>query len=549
MVSVVVLFAGAWDVGVEVSSNLMTAMRERIVLAVVGVLLASGCAAAQMHKVEQPQQVVRAVGVYEWTGDLGKPTASRLVPIALYINGAFQDAGVYMAQPVPFALDTGNIYELKQAGADKGTVTLEYARHLQTANGDYEDGWMGYGSFKAPAPPKPLLAKGLPPARTAGIMSSVKDVADPNQPVLIRRAGSESTDSAPAASAQTSAAPAANTTAAASIPAGENNPADDPDRPILKRPANESAGSGGSGSTSSGSSTTTATKGSASNGSTTASATPASPPETSTAGSSPETDSDRPTLKRRTPEEARQAKMEAQTDAPGMVASLNDDPNRPVLRPGRPAGSATGQDLAKLVGMPKDMHQIVAVSDAVDREPHVFTRKWEDAGERAAILAKIETMAHAKLTAYAAANTPAAGKDSAKKPAASRTRRRAVKSAAPPPEALLDEELNGYELSYGADPTYVYTAHTAGTGAALRFVTVVAQTDEMGELKPVMTSVTDAAHLDRTPEMKFVDVVDADASNRASLLFELKEQDTRQFALYRVIAGQSQQVFLSGTTQ
>jgi len=109
--------------------------------------------------------------------------------------------------------------------------------------------------------------------------------------------------------------------------------------------------------------------------------------------------------------------------------------------------------------------------------------------------------------------------------------------------------LKGYTLSYGGDPTYVYMAHTAGTGAALRYVTVVAQTDEMGELKPVMVSATDAAHLDRTPEMKFIDVVDADASNRASLLFELREQSTRQFALYRVIAGQSQQIFLSGTTQ
>ena len=113
----------------------------------------------------------------------------------------------------------------------------------------------------------------------------------------------------------------------------------------------------------------------------------------------------------------------------------------------------------------------------------------------------------------------------------------------------MDEQLDGFTLSYGADPTYVYTAHTDGAGAALHFVTVVAQTDEMGELKPVITSVTDAAHLDRTPEMKFVDVVDADATNRASLLFELKERSARQFALYRVIAGQSQQIFLSGTTQ
>ena len=73
----------------------------------------------QMHKVAKPQQVVRAVGVYEWTGDMAKPTASRLIPVSLYINGTFEDAGVYLARPVPFALETGNVYELRE-GRDEG---------------------------------------------------------------------------------------------------------------------------------------------------------------------------------------------------------------------------------------------------------------------------------------------------------------------------------------------------------------------------------------------------------------------------------------------
>ncbi len=47
---------------------------------------------------------------------------------------------------------------------------------------------------------------------------------------------------------------------------------------------------------------------------------------------------------------------------------------------------------------------------------------------------------------------------------------------------------------------------------------------------PPSRASTDAAHLDRTPRMQFVDVVDAEASNRASLLFELRGQNARQFA-------------------
>ena len=70
----------------------------------------------------------------------------------------------------------------------------------------------------------------------------------------------------------------------------------------------------------------------------------------------------------------------------------------------------------------------------------------------------------------------------------------------------------------------MYTAHTVGTGADLRYVTVVAQADALGELKPAMQSVTDAAHLDRSPWMRLVDVVDVEASNRASILFELRGQ-------------------------
>jgi hypothetical protein len=43
--------------------------------------------------------------------------------------------------------------------------------------------------------------------------------------------------------------------------------------------------------------------------------------------------------------------------------------------------------------------------------------------------------------------------------------------------------------------------------------------------------------------------VDAEASNRASLLFELRAQNSRQFALYRVIGAHAEQTFLTGSTQ
>jgi hypothetical protein len=276
---------------------------------------------------------------------------------------------------------------------------------------------------------------------------------------------------------------------------------------------------------------------------------------TTNGDSDPANDPDRPTLKRRSPEEAK--KQRATQDDIGSVSavgSLNEDPNRPNLHRGKPTSAMTEEDLPKLSGLPQDLHQMVAVSDAKNRPPHEFARPWEDAAEKAAVLGKMQAMARAQLAAYgggkaAPATKAAASSTAAKKTVVPASRAHRTTTTAPAQVALLDEDLKGYTLSYGGAATYVYSAHTAGTGADLRYVTVVAQADALGELKPAMQSVTDAAHLDRAPWMRFVDVVDVEASNRASMLFELRGQNARQFALYRVIADQPEQIFLTGTTQ
>src|ERR1700742_538985 len=90
-------------------------------------LLLPLAAAAQMHHVDKPEQVTRAVGVYEWTGELAKPTQARLVPVSLFINGHFQAAGTYLARPVPFALETGNVYSIDRAGHSLGTLDINMA--------------------------------------------------------------------------------------------------------------------------------------------------------------------------------------------------------------------------------------------------------------------------------------------------------------------------------------------------------------------------------------------------------------------------------------
>jgi hypothetical protein len=173
----------------------------------------------------------------------------------------------------------------------------------------------------------------------------------------------------------------------------------------------------------------------------------------------------------------------------------------------------------------------------------------------------MEDAAHAALSVYEKANDMAptnaapapVSPTPPKRPAAGAAHRSIAKKTAPPPlappEPLMEEKLEGYTLSYGGAATYVYSAHTDGLGSALRFITLVAQVNMQGEPEIALKNVTDAAHLDRTPRMHLIDVVDAEASNRASLLFELRAQNSRQFALYRVIGGRADQTFLTGSTQ
>lgn len=496
----------------------------RQALALAATLALPLAALAQMHKVEKPQTVVRAIGVYEWTGDMAKPTAMRLIPVSLFIDNHFQDAGVYLARPVPFALDTGTVYEVEQAGVPKGQINLSFARHFETsavASGSpFDDGWFGYGRFVKPAPPKKSTL------RTSATLAKINGVDDED-------------DSRPRFSSR-SAAPGSGGSAAGVPSAPSGSPSNDPDRPTLHR---------GSSSGSSGTSGTTETAGN----------NPPPDPDRPTLhrGSSSGSDDtdikdpDQPSLRRRTPAEATAARAEsAGIDTP----SLNNDPNRPLLHRGKPAGEPAEADLPKLSGLPaeKDLHQMVAVSDAANRPVHDFSRPWDDDSDRTAILAKLEQAAQAQLTAYEVANGAAPKPPVDTRPRNSKLRHGVTpdtKPAAPPPEKLEDEQLTAYTLTYGAPATYVYTAHTDGLGPTLRYVTLVAEMNMQGNPQLAIKSVTDAAHLDRTPRMRLIDAVDPDASNRASLLFELREDNARQFALYRVIGGHADQIFLTGTTQ
>ncbi len=489
---------------------------------------------AQMHHVEKAQRVTRAVGVYEWTGDMLKPDAARLIPVSIFINNHYEDAGVFLAHPIPLALETGNVYAVQHSGDPIGSFDLDSARNIVDKRSTADDNplgvWFGYGRFiplSAAPPPHKLTQHSATPTAIVGS-------EDDSRPHFVpsRNPGDDTSSSTKTAkgssSGSTSSAP------------------DDPDRPQMHRRDSDSTATDNAPI-----SAGTGPQGTAAEGT----------------GTIPDTDPDRPTLGHRNAPDNKKPKKEKESASgvEAMPTSLNDDPDRPEIHRGKVV-SATAPP--QLTGTPGNLHQAVAVSDAANSPIHVFNRDWETPIERAQTIAEIEKLAQPLVRQYLAANhlEPASAAASASKPA---TNSGAPSSRAASPRAKVgsttnpthrtapsdvpltfaDEQISGYTLSYGGLPTFVYSAALVTTiGPPVR-VTLIAQRLPAGALQISLSSVTDEGHLDRTPWMRLVDAVDPDDGHRASLLFELRAHNSRQFALYSLATAEAQQTFITGVIE
>jgi hypothetical protein len=488
---------------------LMQSMLRRPVLLAGAALLAALPACGQYPgqvKTGRDTPQIRAIGVLEWTGDEEKPKASRLVPVAVYDGEVLQDGGIYLARPAPLAVSSEVEYELKQNGKTVGLFDIDSA-------GQEQGSWVGLGRWRALPKPKPVAPV------TTGSNKDEWGNENEDRPVLHRKAQSGGSSSSGKDSDDDS---------------GSTRSAQDPDRPTLhKKESGDNSGDSSPSSTSS---------------------SPAADPDRPTmhkktsdddsASSSAPTDPDRPTLKKKKKEDAKPA-----ADV-GYVESMSSttDPSRPRLMRGKPADQG-GTVLPTVMGLPPDMHQAVAVSDAKSRPEHLWSFSWASPDDEAKMKADMEDLARKALgIAVPPAPPPAASKTKATTAARSSSATRKTKMALPPPPPvpLLDEQFRVFELSYGSGATMVLSAHTDGTGAQQKFVTLVGQPNLYGNVVVLMKNVTDAAHLDETPRLRLVDAVDALADNRGELLFELRGATQRQFALYRVLRGQVDKLFVSG---
>jgi hypothetical protein len=469
----------------------------------------------QVTKNAKENPELRAVSVLEWTGEAGKPKTCRLVPVVVLDEGQLQDGGIYLARPQPLALAGEVEYELQQDGKPIGLFDIKNTGQEQGA-------WVGYGTWN----PMPA-ARSKPSARELA-STRIDDDAQSDEPVLHRK---HHADDAPAGGkgSDSGSARGSGGDSGSSGQAQGSDPNADPDRPTLHKKAS-------SGSTSDASATTT-------------------PADSSTSDAS---DPDRPTLHKKTSSGSSGSESSSTSSSPddpdrlvlkkarkkqpedvGNVDSLPDagDPDRPRLKRGKSSGGNLDV-VPSLMGLPPDLQQAVAVSDAKTRTEHVWDYAWANPDDEAAMKLALEDIARNALGV-----NPTTPKTAPRRTAATHKIAKPVQSE---PAPLANERFRVFELAYGSGATLVLTAHTDGPLDQQKFVTLIAQPDLYGNVLVLLKSVTDGSHLDETPRMRLVDAVDAMADNRGELLFELRGATQRQFALYRVLRGQAEKLIVSG---
>jgi hypothetical protein len=514
--------------------------------------------------------VLRATAVLEYTGDLTKPTAARLVPLAVWDGERYQPGGLYLANPVPLTVEAGTVYELLDAGASKGLFNVTAAANAQGS-------WVATGSYQKPAPPK--VSK-LKPSKT--VPQFVKDAgSDDGKPHFAHRpppdsgTGTGSGQSGSGSGSGSGSASGSGSGAGSGSGSGSTSSASDPDKPTLHR-RTDSGSSSGSGSSDSGSS-----------GSSTASSAPPVDPDRptlhkptdsssgpgsgSSAGSNaPTVDPDRPTLHK-------QSATNPNDNGAPVSATTNTDPDRPHLGRGKPAEQQrldvpSTVEIAKLAGSPENLKLIAAVSDAKTREAHSYVYSWPDPEDAKKMQSALEDVAKnlvagnplpagtsgqsfgsgTAATSGTAKASATGAKTASTKTASTKTTstktgvaRKAAAAQKPALPDLADEQFKAYELSFGGGATLVFSA-TSGQGDQAKWVTIIAQPDFNGVPQILFKQVTSEPQLDAVPRMRLVDAVDTDADNRAELIFELAGRTDQQFAIYKVHDREVEQVFSTG---
>ena len=293
----------------------MKVLRRNVILhrALVAGLCLALAVAGWAQRASRKNKGPRALALVEWPASGGAP---RVIPVAILVDGRYYDASIYKADPVPMALEPGNVYEVEQSGESMGMATLTTAR--QANNG----AWLADARFQTAE----QLAAARRPRDTAPTTSASEG------PPKLRRGGRQT----PASTPQPQTTPE---------PKSSPEPRDSDEPPVLRKPASQTT-------------PTPETK--------PASESPGSGNSSGSANTSPspkQEDSEHPVLRRGRPT-AEQAE-----NLPGAVETK--------AAPKAPAAATGTSSAAAKAAAAGPGRVLAAISDADGPEPHSFALPWK----------------------------------------------------------------------------------------------------------------------------------------------------------------------------
>ncbi len=460
---------------------------------------------------KKPVKGPRAVGIVQLTAS-GKVT---LIPVAILIDGKFYDASAYKADPVPMALDSGTVYEVEQAGDSQGLFTVSGALHSKNPGG--VNPWLGAGSY---LPKGTEVEKATRKAEDVPVGINNDSDAPPRltRGSASKPAAPSSPSSAPASKTPSSSTPApTGSSEKPAAPAPSDKPADHPDQSGAKQqsPA-PTAGQTSPGLSSSGQTTQ------------------GQPPATQASPGQAE-NYYRPTLRRGKP-----------TEPPPP----DDEDAAP--KTGKTDAGKSGPAATAAAASAGPVQLVPAVSDAGGPDPRSYKFFWktgEEDEKRNEMLALAGVEVRAYATALARNQIPA-------RPPAAKPATAGHKPPAKPIQPVLENiQFHAFDVWVNNQVVMILTAEahfpaaplpTAPGAVALPeqySITLVARTDIYGNLRKLYSGVTDKFHLDVTPRLELIDVVDADGDGRGELLFRETTDAGSGYVIYRPTADKLWKMF------
>jgi len=462
----------------------------------------------------------RAVGILQLSN--GKAT---LIPIAILIDGKFFDASVYKADPVPMALEGGTVYEVEQAGESQGLFTIKGALHSKNP-GDSTP-WLGTGSY---------VLNGAEVAKTthkAEDMPVGMDNSSNDAPPRLTR-GNESNSGAPSSPSSASSS-------------GDAAGAGQSEKPGTATPgASSQPTSGSSAGGSSGRDAQTPA---------------AAPPPAGDQGSKKQT-----APGQGSPSRSGQDPQSQGSSAQSKPSEGQETGNyyRPTLRRGKPTETAPPdeEESAPKVNKPgspaaSDAPQIPvqlvpAISDAGGPDAQSYKCFWKE-GEEDERRTQMLALAAVEVRAYVNAREKRAipAKPSVAKAGGTKSVATTHKPALKPVEPVFENvQFRGFDVWKNNQVVLIFSAEAhlppaPGVDASptLYSVSIAARTDIYGNLRKLYSGVTDKFHLDVTPRLELIDVVDADGDGRGEFLFRETTDAGTGYLIYRATADKLWKMF------